>query len=302
MPFLSASRRRRNGFQRIRPLLLFSPYYSIMRTAFVCYDRSQRHTVEALAKDIRSLGWDPWFDREIKPSDNWWPRILEKSRTCDVFIYAFSAESASSEACDVESRWAADCDRILLPVQLESGSISGLPAFAASRQAIKYEPDSRTSLKQLEDALAGIPPTPPQPEPLPPAPDPPGFLVNSINELAGSSTPDPKEQQGLVDSAAKRNWREEEIDDAITALRRLRGNPVVIGTVRDKIDRVLADLTERRSPADAVEFQEVTLPDPPELPDDDALVVVEEKKETSALEVIGGIVVVLFILGMMQSC
>jgi len=73
---------------------------------FISYHHFCKSEVCSLATDIKSLGYEVWFDDELSGGQNWWNRILKSIRECDIFVFAISKESLDSFTCKLEYKYA----------------------------------------------------------------------------------------------------------------------------------------------------------------------------------------------------
>ena len=92
-------------------------------SAFVSYSRRDAKAVEALHADIELAGLSAWFDREVEGGQLWWDVILERIRSCEIFVVALSPDSLASKACQAELAYAVALQRTLLPVMVRAGEL-----------------------------------------------------------------------------------------------------------------------------------------------------------------------------------
>ena len=59
------------------------------------------------------------IDSQLHGGEDWWAGILERIRSCDVFLSVVSQSSLDSEACRIEREYARQIDRTIIPVALE---------------------------------------------------------------------------------------------------------------------------------------------------------------------------------------
>ena len=85
-------------------------------SAFVSYSRRDAKAVEALHADIELAGLSAWFDREVEGGQLWWDVILERIRSCEIFVVALSPDSLASKACQAELAYA-----VALPADAAAG-------------------------------------------------------------------------------------------------------------------------------------------------------------------------------------
>ena len=69
---------------------------------FISYRSLNRPEVERLVVDIRALGHEAWFDKELTGGQTWWDQIMEQVRACDYVIAALSPDVVKSKPCTEE--------------------------------------------------------------------------------------------------------------------------------------------------------------------------------------------------------
>ena len=83
-----------------------------------------------------------WYDLDLTGGDLWWEKILDKIRSCTVFIFVVSEEALQSKACMAELRYAAALGKPIVPVQV--GKVEIDLADPLSRlQIVAYRPKMR---------------------------------------------------------------------------------------------------------------------------------------------------------------
>ena len=86
------------------------------RHSFVSYSHVDAEIVGRLERDLEGLGWAAWCDRELSGGQRWWDGILDNIRQCDAFVFAMSASSLRSPACQRELEYATALGKPVLPV------------------------------------------------------------------------------------------------------------------------------------------------------------------------------------------
>ena len=86
------------------------------RHSFVSYSHVDAEIVGRLERDLEGLGWAAWCDRELSGGQRWWDGILDNIRQCDAFVFAMSASSLRSPACQRELEYAGALGKPVLPV------------------------------------------------------------------------------------------------------------------------------------------------------------------------------------------
>jgi hypothetical protein len=210
------------------------------RTAFISYSHVDDVAIARLENDTRLLGWDPWCDRELTGGQRWWDGILDHIRRCDAFIFALSASSNRSEACESELAYAAALGKPILPVLVGEPVADGLlPPLLAETHYIDLRSDAREAVAAYARALSRLSPAPPLPEPLPPAPAVP---VSYLADLRGRvERPDltHDEQWGLLNELQEALTRPEQAEAARGLLRDFAKRPDLMQSVAAHANRAL---------------------------------------------------------------
>ena len=85
-------------FPVTRAALICQGQVCVMRI-FISYAREDQAAVEALSADLERARFQIWMDYELIGGESWWDTILEQIRSCDLYIFALSANSLRSRAC-----------------------------------------------------------------------------------------------------------------------------------------------------------------------------------------------------------
>lgn len=140
---------------------------------FLSHSDMDDAVVRGLVSDLEAFGKSVWLDKkDLVGGESWWPAILKQIRTCDVFVFAVSANSLESDPCNAEFDYARSLQRPILPVKI--GDVPGeeiLIHEIFSGQVVDYrEPDKATAyaliraLSEREGATRVLPdPLPPEP-------------------------------------------------------------------------------------------------------------------------------------------
>lgn len=211
-------------------------------SAFVSYSRRDAKAVEALHADIELAGLSAWFDREVEGGQLWWDVILERIRSCEIFVVALSPDSLASKACQAELAYAVALQRTLLPVMVRPVNLALAPDVLGATQVVdscQRTPESATALTL---ALTHAAPPPPLPTPLPvPPPAPVGSLGPCRAQVSVPQLT--YDEQVLLVSELRRHADNEDERDAVVALLgQLRARADVVESVADDIDSLLARL------------------------------------------------------------
>ena len=230
--------------------------------AFISYARRDAEMVELLRRDLEELcAVPPWIDRSVSGGQPWWDEILEQVRSSDVFVFALSKSSLSSEACQSELRYALAVERHLLPVKVTPLDLAVAPAEIRQTQVIDYLERTPDTAIGLARAIMRLGPTPPLPSPLPPAPPMPESYGEPYRRQLAAKSIDLTGQAQLFAALKIHANVDEDRDEAIALLEMLRGRPDVTVAVAQEIDAFMQPgpnrgtalgkrRRRRRSPAD----------------------------------------------------
>jgi hypothetical protein len=135
--------------------------------------------VTTLTEDLVGFDHEPWMDKELTGGQDWWSEVLKRIRDCDLFIFAVSHASVTSEACDREYEYAAALGKPVLPVTVRTGrSDALLPAALGHIQRVDYSEPDRAALTRLIKAINVMPEAGQLPEVLPPEPEIPATYLS----------------------------------------------------------------------------------------------------------------------------
>jgi hypothetical protein len=137
---------------------------------FLSYSRSDEHVIKQLVRGLQVLDTPVWSDLELAGGEVWWDKILEKIRTCDVFVFGLSDESLRSKACMAEFNYAMALGKPIVPVRV--GSVEMDLANPVGRlQVVVYRHDDAVAGFEMVAAVhAAEQRMRPLPDPLPPEP------------------------------------------------------------------------------------------------------------------------------------
>lgn len=159
-----------------------------MRRIFISYARENKPDVEALVRDLESLGYETWLDSSLRGGQKWWDEILQRIAGSDVFVAVVSPQSLNSVACRRELEWASALDKPVLPLAV--GPLpDALPRSLSTRQITPYSTSSREAAFSLAGALGNLPPAQPVPSPLPEAPLAPLSYLTDLVDHVNQSEP-----------------------------------------------------------------------------------------------------------------
>jgi hypothetical protein len=213
---------------------------------FISYSSQDRSSLDALTTALRRAQQQVWLDQELGGGDSWWNKILEKIRSCEVFIVALSNQWLQSKPCQAELRYAQALKRPILPVRV--GPLDNVRVNpVATLQIVDYQNPTVESGIQLITALHALQTqAPPLPSPLPEDPPVPfGYLMRLGNTLTEKELTSQQQLQLLVE--LKSGLDEDGDDpsarsDIAQLLRMLRMRHDVTYRTRSEIDAVLASI------------------------------------------------------------
>lgn len=210
---------------------------------FISYSSKSREAVEHLATDLHDLGYTVWFDRELTGGHQWWGAILGQIRDCDVFIFALTPESLESDPCELEWKYARDCHKRILPIQLGDISMAVVPAGLQEIQLVDYRERGMSQLAALNRSIVKLPPPKPLPNPLPLEPETPLSPLVRFGEQIDAPSLSADEQILLV--AKLRPFIEDTStrEDAQALLKRLRRRDDLLARTAEEIGRLLGEIT-----------------------------------------------------------
>jgi hypothetical protein len=209
---------------------------------FVSYARRDADAVARLRSDIERSGHGIWFDRELEGGEQWWDQILEHIRSCGLFVFALSEDSAHSRACRKEIGYAQTLGRPIVPVLVGEVDVELAPAPIPSLQIVDYRQRTADAAIELSLALRDVQPVP-LPEPLPSAPEAPLVSFAPLQELLARPTLTFAEQSDAVRELRERLADPDAHHGAATLLQELRRRPDVMETIAREADLLLARAT-----------------------------------------------------------
>ena len=152
-------------------------------------------------KDLEAYGRKVWLDKnDLVGGESWWPEILKQIRTCDVFVFAVSANSLDSDPCNAEYDYAKALSRPILPVEIGDVPEAERRNYEVfSGQLVDYKHPDNTAAIALIRGLGEREGTAPElPDPLPP--EPPHWIIPAKG-LPGPGTKAPSVCPGWLPSS-----------------------------------------------------------------------------------------------------
>jgi len=94
------------------------------RRTFISYSRSNKDFALKLAKELRSSGFNIWFDLLDIPTGSRWDDEVERAlETSDIFMVILTPASSASDNVKDEIGYAIDAGKRILPVLLENATV-----------------------------------------------------------------------------------------------------------------------------------------------------------------------------------
>src|SRR5215218_2500124 len=90
-----------------------------MPQIFISYPREYRAIVERLVADLRSSGYDPFFDEQLTGGQPWWDELLSRIEASTAFVPIIGPGYLGSTPCQLESKYAAALGKLFLPITVE---------------------------------------------------------------------------------------------------------------------------------------------------------------------------------------
>jgi len=206
---------------------------------FISYAREDSAVVRTLQDGLETLNHKVWFDQRLNGGQDWWDRILQQIRECDVMIIAVSPALLESGAAVKEREYARLLGKPLLPAQVNPVLPELLPADIAPLQMVDYSNLGPMTAFQLAAALAAVPPAPPLPEPLP---EPPARPMSPLAELAQRLRAQHltlQDQLALVSSLRYEIIRARERAAALELVRTLQRRPDLYYATWQELDELM---------------------------------------------------------------
>jgi hypothetical protein len=210
---------------------------------FVSYARHDAEAVARLRSDIERSRNGVWIDRELEGGEQWWDQILEHIRSCGLFVFALSEDSAHSRACRKELAYAQALGRPTLPVLVGDVDVELAPAPIPSLQIVDYRQRTADSAIELSIAIRDVQPAP-LPDLLPDPPDAPLVSFAPLQDLLAQEILTFAEQSDLARELRERLTDPDARHGAVTLLQELRARPDVMETVARDVDHLLASAAD----------------------------------------------------------
>ncbi len=125
---------------------------------FVSYARANSQIVKSLAAELDQLGYDPFYDADLKGGQRWWDTILDQIEAAEIFLPVVSKRFRDSGPCRRETTWAVELGLAWLPIDIEGADPRLFRRPIADANWVRYDLKDRTSLARLSNALRSLQP------------------------------------------------------------------------------------------------------------------------------------------------
>ena len=165
---------------------------------FLSYSSRDRAGIDDLLSALHRAQEDVWFDEDLGGGQAWWQMILERIRSCDVFVFAMSQNSLDSKPCQAELRYAQSLGKPVLPIQIGPvGSMRVTPLAAV--EVIDFQhPTVETGIQLMTAVQDARRRANPLPSPLPDEPPVPFAYLMRVAAAVAEADLDPQEQTELI--------------------------------------------------------------------------------------------------------
>jgi hypothetical protein len=214
----------------------------VSRVAFVSYSRGDQPRVELVKNRLTQLGFEVWLDENLRGGQAWWDVILDKIRSCEVFVPNVSDASLQSQACAVERDYARALGKPVVPVAIER-THRPRPSDLETLQIVDYTTATDEAAFALVRAMNDHDPDRPLPGPLPARPEPPLSYLNRQMDIVTSRGALTHEQQVGVLLSVRPGLRSGDGDERLSAwtvLEALDARTDVTREVAEEIARLRA--------------------------------------------------------------
>ncbi|HEX2907811.1 MAG TPA: toll/interleukin-1 receptor domain-containing protein, partial [Phototrophicaceae bacterium] len=86
---------------------------------FISYAHADQVQIAELVDLLRAGGYEPWFDSDLIPGQDWEKQIRHAISESDAFVYALTPESLESEYCKIELTLAFENKKPIIPLKLK---------------------------------------------------------------------------------------------------------------------------------------------------------------------------------------
>lgn len=89
---------------------------------FISYARIDVYKIFEVIEILKVAKFDPWWDDQIDPGDDWKEELRMRIEACDAFIYIMSPDSVSAEWCIWELNKASELSKPIIPILIRNNT------------------------------------------------------------------------------------------------------------------------------------------------------------------------------------
>lgn len=207
---------------------------------FLSYSRKDKVHVDPVANGLKQVGHSVWFDQDLTGGLEWWEAILDKIRSCEVFLAIVSKPSLASTACSREREYALALGKPVLPVLIERVRPEVLPPDIARRELVDFSAPDMAAAFRLAGAISRLPASKPLPDPLPIPPDVPLSYLSDISQKLYAATLTREEQLGITAQLYDAVHDEDDYDVALELARLMERRDDLLVTAERRLREIFA--------------------------------------------------------------
>ena len=213
-----------------------------MPTLFISYPREYRGTVEQLVGNLRSSGYDPFFDEQLAGGQSWWDELLTRIESADVFMPVIGTQYLQSTPCHLEAQYATALNKRILPVMLEPVPSQLFMPSIATAHWVDLSPNRPNAILDVIRAINLLPPATAAPSSPPDRPKAPiSYMTGLQDEVMGTAEISRDRQLRLI-ADLKSRLATGDKDAAIMLLANLRNRPDLYYQSATDIDELLTSV------------------------------------------------------------
>jgi len=214
---------------------------------FISYKSDDRQKVKKIVDNLETLGFEVWYDQELKTGVKWWKEILLKIREADIFIFMMSEKSLKSIACTKEWNYAKDLKKPILPILISKNVIHEvIPGELRARNILNYKlkliENEANWIKLLSKNLHGRKEKiVDMPTPLPAEPSSPmsSNELCDINSRLMEDTLSLEEQKEMISNLREILYNSSDTKGAIASLKDMQSKPWISVSISQEIQDLL---------------------------------------------------------------
>jgi len=230
---------------------------------FISYRSLNRPQVERLVQDIKALGHEVWFDKELTGGQAWWDQIMDQVRSCDYVIAALSPDVVRSKPCTEERNYARQIGKTILPIMISNDVIiSHFEPELGQIQAVNYSNfEDKHAAIALARAIDQLPPPTPLPIPLPPQPAVPANYLNTLSEKIHKRDLSYQEQSAILSELKRSVHDMDSPKDIIPLIEDFLKRPDISVQINRETEAFFQSLQVTRAPAYSTPTHQATFDD-----------------------------------------